>query len=113
MRWLGLVSIIAGVLVLAIALPSAVALVRPFRSPRARRWVQLPWEDEPYPPRQLRRKRWLLVAGWLMFGLSGLARGLLEVFGYRSDFGSWLVTAMTLLSAVLMLAMLLIRPQQG
>ncbi len=111
MRWIEVLFIISGIAILVGAIPLAVTLVRPFRSPRAQRWFPLPWENERYLPRQRRRKQGFYVGGALIMGLGTLLRGLLGVFGYQSGFAVWLHASTAMLAATLMLATLLIRPQ--
>ncbi len=80
-----------GLWLLAVGVAWAVALVRPPQSPRAQRWLALPWATANLPPYQRRRKQALLAAGISVYGVVMVLQGLLNVSEYHNHVLAWML----------------------
>ncbi len=101
-------STIAGAILLTISVGMAVKLVRPPESAWARRFFHLPWEPEPLPARQKRRKQTLYVAGVFIFGLGGFLRGLFRVSALQHTFLDELADLLMVFGSIVLLAAVLL-----
>ncbi len=109
----GVLQTVGGLVLLAVGVAWAVALVRPPQSPRARRWLALPWASANLPPHQRRRKQALLVAGYSVYGVVMVLQGLLNASEYHNHVLEWLLILVMAAALGCMVASFVIADRTG